>query len=59
MVSSAAKNNEVKTLCREMVDRCDQYLALKKIPESELTAAEVKKDIIRLFKEISRKSRRR
>ncbi len=50
---ASLRDPEKKSLCREMIERCDEYEVLKNRPERAKEAAEIRKDIIRLYSKIA------
>ncbi|MFZ2446249.1 MAG: hypothetical protein WAW37_07825 [Syntrophobacteraceae bacterium] len=49
---------DVRSLCRRMVERCNEYVSLMNAPDQEMEAAALKADIMRLYREISTRIRR-
>ncbi len=53
MRGASLKDFEKRSLCREMVERCDEYEVLKNSPGRAREAAQIRKDILRLYWKIA------
>ncbi|MEN6441001.1 MAG: hypothetical protein ABFD97_20735 [Syntrophobacter sp.] len=55
MQSGRTREGEVRALYRQMAEKCEEYMALKNLPEGKDDAAEIKLEILRLYAEIVRR----
>lgn len=54
MQTGRNKDNEIRMLYRQMSEKCEEYIILKKLPEGRTRAAEVKVEILGLYAEIAK-----
>jgi len=55
MQSGRNREAEVRSLYRRMAEKCDEYMAMKNLPEAKAQAAEIKMEILGLYAEIAKR----
>lgn len=56
MQATAKRAEDLKLLCKRLVELCDEYTAIKNLPERDFEAREIRSEIMRLYREISSRS---
>jgi len=53
MEADGKNNDDMKRIYKQMVAKCEEYLALKDSPGRESDACRVKREVMRLYSEIA------